>query len=70
MRQSLNIRLSKELALWLETTAAQCGVSRALLVRDQLEIARSNHGTQAFMRLAGSMRGAKDLSKRKGFSLL
>lgn len=68
MRQSISIRLSKDLAIWLETTAAKSGVSQAKLVRDQLEKARSNHGAQAFMRLAGTVRGAKALSKRKGFA--
>jgi hypothetical protein len=68
MRRSISIRLSKELAAWLKSTAAKSGVSQAKLVRDRLEKARSNHGAQTFMRLAGTVRGAKDLSKRKGFS--
>jgi hypothetical protein len=68
MGLTITIRLSKELAAWLETTAAKSGVSQGKLVRDQLEKARANSGDQAFMHLAGTVRGPKDLSKRKGFS--
>ncbi len=68
MRQTITIRLSKDLAAWLEHTAAKSGVSQGKLVRDQLEKARASNGAQAFMRLAGAVRGPKDLSKRKGFS--
>jgi hypothetical protein len=49
MRQTITIRLDKDLAAWLENTAAKCGVSQGKLVRDQLEKARTNNGTQAFM---------------------
>ena len=68
MSLTITIRLSKELAAWLETTAAKSGVSQGKVVRDQLEKARASSGAQAFMRLAGTMRGPKDLSTRKGFS--
>jgi hypothetical protein len=68
MRQTITIRLSKDLAAWLEDTATKSGVSQGKLVRDQLEKARASNGAQTFMRLAGTMRGPKDLSKRKGFS--
>ena len=68
MRQTITIRLSKDLAAWLEDTAAKSGVSQGKLVRDQLEKARASNGAQAFMRLAGAVRGPKNLSRRKGFS--
>ena len=68
MRQTITIRLSEDLAAWLENTAAKSGVSQGKLVRDQLEKARTSNGAQAFMLLAGTVRGPKDLSKRKGFS--
>jgi hypothetical protein len=32
-----------------------------------LEKAKADKGDEAFMRLAGTVRGAKDLSKRNGF---
>ncbi len=68
MRQTITIRLSKELAEWLESAAAKSGLSQGKLVRDQLEKARASNGAQAFMRLAGTVRGPKNLSSRKGFS--
>jgi predicted HicB family RNase H-like nuclease len=36
MRQTITVRLSKELAAWLEDAAAKSGVSQGKLVRDQL----------------------------------
>jgi hypothetical protein len=68
MRQTITIRLTRELAAWLEDTAAKSGVSQGKVVRDQLEKARTGNGSQTFMRLAGTVRGPKNLSKRKGFS--
>jgi Ribbon-helix-helix protein, copG family len=69
MSHTITIRLNKELAGWLEETAAQTGVSQGQLVRDQLEKARTKSGAKPFMRLAGAIRGLpKNLSTRKGFS--
>jgi hypothetical protein len=68
MRQTITIRLGKELAAWLENAAAKSGRSQGQLIRDQLEKARATDGAQAFLRLAGAVRGPKGLSERKGFS--
>ena len=69
MSQTITIRLNKELAEWLEDTAAKTGVPQGRIVREQLEKARAAGGTQAFMRLAGCIKGGpSDLSTRKGFS--
>jgi len=68
MGQTLTVRLTKELAAWLEQTAAETGVSQGKLVRDQLERAKAAASSQAFMRLAGAVRGPRDLSQRKGFT--
>ena len=68
MSHTVAIRVSKELAAWLEDTAAKTGVSQGKIVRDQLEKAKAMAGTQKFMRLAGSVKGPKGLSSRKGFS--
>lgn len=68
MSQTLTVRLTKELSDWLEQTAQKTGVSQGKIVRDQLEKARANAANQTFMQLAGSVRGPKDLSSRKGFS--
>jgi hypothetical protein len=68
MGQTITIRLPKDLASWLEETAATSGVSQGRIIRDQLERSRASRGSKSFMRLAGSVAGASDLSKRKGFS--
>ena len=67
MGHTLTVRLPKDLADWLEDEAARTGVSQGRIVREQLEKARDSTA-QPFMRLAGSIRGARDLSTRKGFS--
>ena len=38
------------------------------IVREQLERAKAEFGTQRFMKHAGKMSGPADLSSRKGFS--
>jgi predicted transcriptional regulator len=67
MGHTITIRLDRDLAAWLEEEARTTGESQGKIVRDQLERARSG-SRQTFMRLAGSVRGPKGLSKRKGFS--
>jgi hypothetical protein len=68
MSHTISIRVSEELATWLEDTAAKTGVSQGKIVREQLEKARMSSANQGFMRLAGSVKGPKGLSARKGFS--
>ena len=68
MSQTVTIRLTKELAVWLEQVSKRSGVPRGRIIREQLEKARDTGGEQSFMRLAGSVRGARDLSTRKGFT--
>jgi len=68
MRHTISVRLSEELAAWLEETAARLGVSQGQIVREQLENARLASRDKRFLRLAGRIEGPKDLSKRKGFS--
>jgi hypothetical protein len=67
MSHTLTIRLHRDLAEWLENEAAKSGVSQGQIVREQLEHARAA-AAQPFMRLAGSVKGARNLSSRKGFS--
>ena len=64
----LTIRLTKELAAWLQRAAAGTGQSQGQIVREQLEKAKSGGAGRPFMRLAGAVRGPKNLSSRKGFS--
>ena len=68
MRHTLTVRLPPDLAAWLDEAARRAGLPQSQLVRDQLEATRAKSDRKAFMRLAGSVRGAADLSTRKGFS--
>ena len=68
MSQTITIRLTKELAAWLDQASKRSGMPRGRIIREQLEKARESGGEQSFMRLAGIVRGARDLSARKGFS--
>ncbi|HEY2409849.1 MAG TPA: ribbon-helix-helix domain-containing protein [Polyangiaceae bacterium] len=68
MGQTITIRLTKELASWLEQTAKRTGIPQGRIVREQLERVRNATPNRPFMKLAGIARGAADLSQRKGFS--
>jgi hypothetical protein len=68
MGHTITVRLGQELAEWLEESARRAGVPQGRIVRDQLEKARAASQRQAFLRLAGTVRGPRDLSSRKGFS--
>jgi len=68
MSHTITIRLDADLAAWLEQQSASSGVSQGKIIRDQLERARTRGPAQPFMRLAGAVRGSRDLSSRKGFS--
>jgi hypothetical protein len=68
MSHTITVRLDKDLAAWLEAEAARTGVSQGKIVRDQLERAQKARGGKPFMRLAGTIRGPQDLSRRRGFS--
>jgi len=65
---TITIRLTRELATWLEQTAARAGVSQGRIIREQLEKVMSATPDRSFMGLAGSIRGSSDLSQRKGFA--
>ncbi len=67
MSHTISVRLTPELAEWLETTSARTGLPQGRIVRDQLERARTKE-KQPFLELAGVISGPKDLSSRKGFS--
>lgn len=68
MGHTITVRLNRELAEWLEESARKAGVPQGRIVREQLEKARAASRSQSFLSLAGSVRGARDLSGRKGFS--
>lgn len=69
MGHTITVRLDSDLAEWLERESKRTGVSQGKIVRDQLERAKAVASAQAFMRLAGIVRGGPpDVSTRKGFS--
>jgi predicted transcriptional regulator len=68
MSHTVTVRLEDSLADWLEDTAQRTGRSQGQIIREQLERARSEKQERRFMRLAGCIDGARDLSSRKGFS--
>jgi len=68
MSHTITVRLTKDLAGWLEDAAGRAGVPQGHIVREQLEKAKAGSGGRPFMRLAGAVRGPKNLSQRKGFS--
>lgn len=68
MGHTITVRLTKDLAEWLDESARRAGVPRGRIVREELEKARTASARQSFLRLAGSVRGPRDLSSRKGFS--
>lgn len=68
MSHTITIRLTKELSTWLEETASRTGIPQSRIVREQLEKAKTATEDKPYMRLAGIMRGPRDLSQRKGYS--
>ena len=68
MGHTITVRVTPELAAWLKETSARTGVPQGAIVRKQLERARRDSDTPTFMELAGAVRGARDLSARRGFS--
>jgi hypothetical protein len=67
MGHTLTVRLGDELAEWIEEQSRKTGLSQGKIVREQLERARAG-SARPFMRLAGTIKGPRDLSRRKGFS--
>jgi hypothetical protein len=67
MGQTITVRLTPDLARWLDEESRTTGISQGELVRAQLQKAKAG-SRQPFMRLAGAVRGPRDLSTRKGFS--
>ena len=68
MGHTITVRLNDTLADWLEDASRRTGRSQGEIIREQLERARTEKKQRRFMRLAGCIDGARDLSSRKGFS--
>jgi predicted DNA-binding protein len=67
MSNTITVRLPDDLAEWLNSTAAQSGVPKGKIIREQLERARAE-GEPRFLRLAGKVSRAPNQSMRKGYS--
>lgn len=68
MSHTISVRLTPELAEWLQEKSRRTGLPAGRIIRQQLERARSEVGNQAFLRHAGKISGPQDLSSRKGFA--
>jgi hypothetical protein len=70
MSRTLTVRITDDLAKWLKQTARRTGLPAGRIVREQLERARTESGSdeKPFMKLAGILDGPGNLSRRKGFS--
>ncbi len=67
MSHTITVRLDDDLAAWLEEESRRTGIAQGRIIRQQLERARAGDARR-FMRLAGTVRGPKELSARKGFA--
>jgi Ribbon-helix-helix domain len=67
MGHTITIRLTEALAKWLEQASKEAGVPQSRLIREQLERTMAEGVGRPYMRLAGVVDGAPDLSTRKGF---
>lgn len=67
MRNTLTVRLPKDLSEWLKQTAKASGMSRGAIIRNELKKNGRSSG-KPFLRLAGTVDGPADLSMRKSYS--
>ena len=68
MGNTITVRLPDDLAEWLAEVARETGVPVGRIVRDQLQRAKNEQDSRPYMRLAGKIKGPRDLSTRKGYS--
>lgn len=68
MSHTLTIRLTDDLLDWLKQSSRESGIPMGQIIREQLEKARSNGGSQKFLHHIGALSGPPDLSSRKGYS--
>ena len=68
MSHTITIRLTPEIAAWLERTTDDTGLPQGRIVREELARAMAKSPQRRVMHLAGSIDGPGDLSTRKGFS--
>jgi len=68
MNCRISVRLTPELAEWLQEKSQRTGLPAGRIIRQQLELAWSQTGRQRFLRHAGKVDGPADPYSRKGFS--
>jgi hypothetical protein len=68
MSQTITIRLTAELAEWLQERRRATGLPVSRIIRHQIQRAKSELGHKPFLRHAGEISGPADLSARKGFA--
>jgi hypothetical protein len=68
MSNTISIRLPEELIQWLEEESRRTGLPKGRIVREQLELCRTQKARQPFLDLAGSIEGKPDLSRKRGFA--
>lgn len=68
MSNTITVRLPGELVQWLEEESRTTGLPKGQIVRQQLEQLRTKKSRQPFFDLAGSIEGAQDLSRKRGFA--
>jgi len=64
---TITIRLPEDLEQWLAEESRVTGLPRGRIVREQLERLRMQKARQPFLDLAGSVEGAPNLSRKRGF---
>lgn len=68
MSNTLTVRLPEDVLVWLKQMSRRTGVPVGRIVREQLERARTESGSQSFLRYAGAITGGpSNVSSRKGF---
>ncbi|MFZ4776147.1 MAG: hypothetical protein ACOYM3_12320 [Terrimicrobiaceae bacterium] len=67
MSSTITIRLPEELDQWLKQESRLTGLPKGRIVREQLEVLRTQKARQPFLDLAGSIEGSPDLSRKRGF---
>ena len=68
MKRTITVRLPEELDQWLEEESRLTGLPKGRIVREQLELSRTRKARQPFLDLAGSIEGAPNLSRKRGFT--
>jgi hypothetical protein len=67
MSNTITVRLPEKLGKWLEEEARKLGIPKSEIVREQLELSRTRTVRRPFLDLAGSVKGPRNLSSKRGY---